>query len=86
MGNKVLAILFLYWCWYGPYLYQKVLTLVLVILFEPKGIEYFSAILFQKVKHLESKFDKMCDMSLSESVCCPCKRPLLRSMLKSWHR
>jgi len=18
MGNKVLAILFLYWCWYGP--------------------------------------------------------------------
>jgi len=46
MGNKVLAILFLYWYWYGPYLYQKVLILVLVILFEPKSIEYFSAILF----------------------------------------
>jgi len=52
MGNKVLAILLLYWYWYGPYLYQKVLILVLVILFEPKSIQYFSAILFlQKFKH-----------------------------------
>jgi len=83
MGNKVLAILILYFCWYGPYLYQKVSILVLVILFEPKSIEYFSAILFQKFKHLESKFDKMCD---EESVCCPCRSPLLRSMSKSWYR
>jgi len=27
--------------------------------FEPKNIQYFSAILFQKFE--ESKFDKMCD-------------------------
>jgi len=46
MGNKVLAILLLYWYWYGPYVYHRVLILVLVILFEPKSIQYFSAILF----------------------------------------
>ena len=34
----------LYWYWYGPYLYEKVLILVLVILFEPRSIQYFSAI------------------------------------------
>jgi len=48
MGNKVVAILILYWYWYGPYLYQKVLILVLITLFEPKSIQYFSAILFCK--------------------------------------
>ena len=52
MGNKVLAILLLYWYWYGPYLYQKVLILVLAILFEPRSIQYFSAILLQKFKRL----------------------------------
>jgi len=33
MGDKVLAIHFLYWYWYGPYFYQQVLILVLVMLF-----------------------------------------------------
>jgi len=51
MVNKVLAILLLYWYWYGPCLYQKVLILVLVILFESKSIQYYSAILLQKFKH-----------------------------------
>jgi len=51
MDNKVLTKLFLYWYWYGPYFYQQVLILVLVMLFEPKNIQYCSAILFQKFEH-----------------------------------
>ena len=60
MGNKVLAILLLYWYWYGPYLYQKVLILVLVILFEPKSIQYFSAILFFYKNSNVTKFPIYC--------------------------
>jgi len=47
MANKVLAILFLYWYWYGPYFYQQ----VLIMFFEPENIQYFSAILSQKFEH-----------------------------------
>jgi len=45
-----MAILLFYWYWYGPYIYQKVLILVLAILLEPKSIEYFSAIFFSKIQ------------------------------------
>jgi len=36
---------------YGPHFYLQVLMLVLVMLFQPKNIQYFSAILFQKFEH-----------------------------------
>jgi len=47
MGNKVLAIHFLYWYWYGPYFYQQVLILVLLMLFSPKIFNTFQQYFFK---------------------------------------
>jgi len=42
----------LYWYWYGLYVFQEVLIVVLAILFKPIFIPYFEPILFCKFWHL----------------------------------